>query len=232
MTRIKNDSYRTMVLGADDAPTQLSDRPRSATRLTEVMGAANSGPVRVAACLIDVSGSMKGRFDRDARKIDAAKRAMAALVLTRARTAPQDLFTLIEFNENATRRIAATPLSQCQQQILGTIDTMSAGGGTDIGNALGLAIDDLRSFAGQPRDVHVLTDGHDGGRTARQMADQLKACGASITVVGIGASPGDVNESLLSEIAKDANGISQYRFIRDSRTLVDHFTVVATQVTA
>jgi hypothetical protein len=48
-------------------------------------------------------------------------------------------------------------------------------------------------------------------------------------VVGVGAAPTDVNESLLRSVASVVDGEVRYRFIKDSRTLVQHYTALATK---
>lgn len=50
-----------------------------------------------------------------------------------------------------------------------------------------------------------------------------------IDVVGIGPAATEVNEELLREVASVVQGQARYRFIRDSRTLVAHYTQLASK---
>ena len=71
----------------------------------------------------------------------------------------------------------------------------------------------------------MLTDGH-GGDPLRT-SEELKAAGVIIDVVGIGPTSSDVNEDLLKQLASVVEGELRYRFIKDHRTLVQHYTQLA-----
>ena len=75
------------------------------------------------------------------------------------------------------------------------------------------------------RRIVLLTDGEGGDPLA--MADELKSRGVVIDCIGIGPEPSKVNESLLRQVASVIQGQCRYRFIKDSRTLIQHYTMLA-----
>ncbi len=48
-----------------------------------------------------------------------------------------------------------------------------------------------------------------------------------IDVIGVGPDPSHVNEKLLRKVASFIDGELHYRFIKDQKTLVDHYTHLA-----
>jgi Mg-chelatase subunit ChlD len=75
------------------------------------------------------------------------------------------------------------------------------------------------------RRIVLLTDGQ-GGSPLRT-ADDLKERGVVIDVIGVGETPGEVDEKLLRRVASVVQGELRYRFIKDQRTLVEHYTQLA-----
>jgi hypothetical protein len=73
--------------------------------------------------------------------------------------------------------------------------------------------------------IVLLTDGH-GGQPLKT-ANELKANGVFIDVIGIGGSPSAVNEQLLRKIASTVNGDTRYRFISSRKDLFQHFRQLA-----
>jgi len=109
--------------------------------------------------------------------------------------------------------------------------TERGGGRTNIGGALELAA--VWSEAGHgDAQVVLLTDGHsnvgpDPVEAARSLRDV-----ASITAVGIGESPSDIDEALLKEIVSaDRNGRPRYRWIGERDALVAHYQELAGHLT-
>jgi hypothetical protein len=79
--------------------------------------------------------------------------------------------------------------------------------------------------AGVVRRVVLETDGHGGNPL--QTAEYMKQNGVVIDVVGIGEHPSGVDEKLLKKVASVVEGELRYRFIKDHRTLVAHYTQLA-----
>ena len=75
------------------------------------------------------------------------------------------------------------------------------------------------------RRIILLTDGHGGD--PMETAEDLKSRGVVIDVVGVGRAPGAVDETLLHQVASVIEGETRYRFIKDQKTLVDHYTQLA-----
>ena len=80
------------------------------------------------------------------------------------------------------------------------------------------------------RRILLLTDGeHTTGRSPVAVAQRLKADGVEINCIGIGGTPGDVDEAQLKSIAScDPQGNPLYWFIGDRAKLIKKFESLAT----
>ncbi len=177
----------------------------------------------------DVSGSMKEEFDHGVAKIEALQRASVNLVLQKARIDPRDRVGVVVFNDRAELRTELTGVGNDKATLIQILQDLEAGGGTDITSGLLMAreyFDWTRSDV--VRRIILLTDGEDAGDPI-PTADDLKRQGPVIDVIGIGTSASDVNEKLLKRVASTIQGDLRYRFIKDHRTLVSHFTSLATK---
>ncbi len=85
---------------------------------------------------------------------------------------------------------------------------------------------------GDNRRIILLTDGHNtGGTPPVRIAEQLKDSGIAIDCIGIGGSPGDVDEKELKAIASlDDNGKPRYWFIGQPAELIQTFKSLATSI--
>lgn len=174
----------------------------------------------------DHSGSMGEEFDSGITKLEAATRSSVNLVANKYQIDPNDRIGLTIFDDGAELLCELSPLSSHKREIIQAIQSVRVGGGTDIDSGMKKAekhFDWTRQ--GTVRRVVLLTDGLGGD--PRRTAARLKSRGVVIDVIGIGPEPGEVNESLLKEIASTLNGRPQYRFIKDHRTLVQHHTQLA-----
>lgn len=223
-------------------PAELQSRFDVRTLIDHVRGHMQDRPAALATLVPakkqhedtllveDHSGSMGEKFDNGITKLEAAIRASVNLVLHKAQLDPFDRIGVIGFSAKATIRVALSPLSTHKRQIIESLQSIVAGGDTDIDAGLLAA---SRSFEWANTDVVrrivLLTDGH-GGRPLGT-AEDLKAKGVVLDVIGIGPSPAAVDEELLKKIASTQNGRPQYRFIRDHRTLVQQFTQLANKTT-
>lgn len=187
----------------------------------------DAGP-RTAVQVIDVSGSM-GTSDYTPTRLDGAIRAAIDYVKARREQSANDRIAIVAFHTVAEVVLPLTPATDTEA-IIKAIRSLRASGGTDIAEGLKATVEILGCEPQSNRQRHVilLSDGQGGKplRMARKLKDEY---GATIDVVGIGGSPGAVNEALLRKVATtDSDGFCHYRFIRDSKTLSEHYRQLAT----
>ncbi len=134
--------------------------------------------------VLDVSGSMAGS------SIAQAKEAMRLAV---DRLAAWDSFDIITFNNQSRRFFGgarkATPLAK--QKALQFIDGLSAGGGTEMRDALLLALDEGqdRPQTNRLRQVVFLTDGCVGNEKELFRTIRARIGESRLFTVGIGSAP-------------------------------------------
>ena len=178
------------------------------------------------ACVIDVSGSMGGVYDSRYNKLEAAIRAYSSMIAQKAQIDPNDRIGVASFNSRARILLSLTPLATGKRQILSTLQSLRHSNGTDQNKGLKAAAELLDwTRHDVVRRIVMLTDGH-GGHPL-ETAEQLKANGVVIDVIGVGDNPTKVNEQLLRQVASVIEGESRYRFIKDQQTLVAHYTALA-----
>ena len=80
----------------------------------------------------------------------------------------------------------------------------------------------------------MLTDGeYNKGGSPLMVASRLKNAGVIIDCIGIGGSPGDVDEENLKQIAsRNANGSIRYCFIGDQQQLLQKYQSLARHIQA
>jgi Ca-activated chloride channel family protein len=188
--------------------------------------------------VIDVSGSMDAT-DVQPSRIEAAKNAARNMV----RQLPSgDRIGLVSFNGYAT---VAAPMSDNRDLVLGAIDGLRAGGATAIGDALQLAVEQLKPTLGPPVKgprppamVILLTDGvSNRGITPAEAAAQAKQAGVIVHTVGIGSrnagivvhgqDVGGVDEQGLSQVAAVTGG--KYYFAEAAGQLKDIYATLGSQ---
>lgn len=165
---------------------------------------------------IDVSGSMQAE-DLKPNRMEAAKSAAQALV----DTVPDQLqLALISFNAGANLNV---PLSRDKDSIRRSIDRLSANGGTAIGEAIFLGLDQLanRQIDAQAEKnqaiIVLLSDGtNTAGRPPEMSLERAKTEGVKIYTIGVGergASPAlrsgqrvGLDETTLQRIAEATDG--------------------------
>jgi len=225
----------TLVMSATSAPpidvAAIIRRARTSygTQRTVIPHAAGVAHLEreILLLLIDHSGSMAGELDPGVSKMEGAIRAATTLVMNKHQIDPLDEIGVIAFRERANVLIGLCPLQTGRPQIIQAIQTLRADGGTDIDEALVAARDQFAgSVPGVVRRIVLLTDGHSDHSAART-AERLKANGVVLDVIAIGATPAEVDEGLLRNVATSGH----YRFIRDQRTLVQHYTQLANKTT-
>ncbi len=231
-TVVMNPITRALRTGLGVDTQAIVDRVRTALQSTRAAPAAAivphvAGDQREELYLTnDRSGSMAEDFDSGTAKIQAAIRASVNLVANKHRIDPLDRIGIIAFTNTAEVLLRPCQVGENKAPILQILQGLTPGGGTDINSALIAARDHFNWAAhGLVRRLVLLTDGH-GGRPLKT-AEDLKNRGVVIDVIGIGPEPSAVNEKLLRQVASVIEGQTRYRFIRDSRTLVTHYTQLA-----
>jgi len=180
----------------------------------------------------DTSGSMGEVYDGSHSKLEASQRAEVSLVVNKAQIDPMDEIGLARFDEMAQLVFPISPISTRRKEIIQAIQSLQAGGGTDINEGLKVARDAFDwSRSDVVRRIVLLTDGM-GGHPLRT-AQELKSRGVIIDVIGVGADPSSgVDEKLLRKLASVVQGELRYRFLKDQQTLVDHVTQIANKTIA
>jgi len=170
----------------------------------------------------DVSPSMEEELDPGVTKFVSAIRAGISLTLSKSQIDGRDRMGIIPFDERAE---VAHPLSSVgteKARLIQTLQSLTVGNGTDLNAGL---VEADGAFDWNRNDVVrrivLLTDGHGG--SPEKTAASLRQRGVVLDVIGFGHDPSDVNEELLRSIATP----SHYRFIKDHRTLVQHYTQLA-----
>ena len=166
--------------------------------------------------VIDVSGSMQAT-DVQPTRLQAAQAAARSLI---NQLPSNDRIGLVSFNASAT---LAAPLSDSRDGVLAALDGLQAQGGTAIGDALALAVQQLQPAAGantatrSPALIVLLTDGvSNAGVDPTSAAQQARASGIPVDTIGIGSHDasvtvhgrpvGGVDEAALGSIATATGG--------------------------
>jgi Mg-chelatase subunit ChlD len=169
--------------------------------------------------IIDHSGSMNEAYDGGLIKLEAVKRAMMSLIIEREKLDAQDEIGLVMFDDHAVLLMPPCPVGTYKRHLIQSVQSVQIDGGTDINAGLKTA---RKAFDWSRRDVVrrivLQTDGH-GGHPLRT-AEDLKAHGVVIDVMGVGHDPSAVNEKLLRQVASVVNGETHYWFLKDQKTLL------------
>ncbi|MFN8474209.1 MAG: VWA domain-containing protein [Anaerolineae bacterium] len=187
--------------------------------------------------VIDISGSMNAS-DISPTRIEAAKQAAQTFISNLPDNA---LVGLVSFN-NAARLDAA--LTTDHTQVMRAASKLRADGGTAIGEALELALDELASREPgpdgnlPPGTVVLLSDGASNfGRPPTVAAQRAAQENVHVYTVGIGARgaspliggrPVELDESALQAIANTTQG--DYFYAQDSSTLEKIYADLSSQV--
>jgi len=149
------------------------------------------------ALVLDRSGSMDMPY-RGKRKIDYAKEAAAQLL---GRLREEDQFSLAVFSGQAE---VVFPLQRGLrlQELLQRLAPVEAGGPTELGKGLALALDELAASSGR-RHVIVVSDGRSRKFDETPLVEKAQRMEVSVSTVGTGE---DVDEALLERIAVSTKG--------------------------
>lgn len=168
---------------------------------------------QVALCLVvDVSGSMLGE------KIEDTRAALKAAVMEMKQG---DLVSLVVFQTQAKVLASNVTINAASRtNLLRTIDSLEAGGGTNIQHGLTVGYSQLAQFPEiSARRLLLLTDGQSSvGVTSpveiAAAAGVASVVDAKISTIGLGI---DVDQALLRKIAEQGGG--HYYFADNSKTL-------------
>jgi Mg-chelatase subunit ChlD len=176
--------------------------------------------------VLDISSSMGEEFDKAVIKLMAAILACVNMVLNKCQIDPNDEVGLVTFNSHASVILPLSVLYVNKTRIIQLLQSLQPDNGTDINEGLQVARDNFDwNRSGVVRRIMLLTDGHGGNPVAT--AEDLKSRGVIIDVIGIGPSPAEVEEGLLKKVASVVDGQLRYRFIKDHKTLIAHYTQLA-----
>ncbi|WP_437226170.1 VIT domain-containing protein [Planctomicrobium sp. SH661] len=167
--------------------------------------AATSTPAKkTLSFVVDKSGSMSGK------KIDQAREA-ARFVLNNLHEG--DLFNIISYNNTvaAFRSELEGVSNESRTAGLGYVDSLYAGGGTNIQDALLRSLSELKDEK-RPNYLLFLTDGlpTSGETNESRIAAAIKRANernARLICFGVGY---DVNSRLLDRLSRENHGLSEY----------------------
>lgn len=180
-------------------------------RLTarEGEGEVRRQPVALAVA-VDVSGSMSGE------KIEEARRAVRELA---ARMHAEDRLAVVVYSDGARVLSPLLPIGAARETLQARIDTLYAGGGTNIPAGLSLAAEAL-SAAPQSmvRRLVLISDGLDGsGLSPHEVQAAVRGrAGAGMTTSALGVGV-DYDERFLTGVADAGRG--NYDLVAQGRAL-------------
>jgi hypothetical protein len=159
-----------------------------ASMLPVTLGEAGERTARIVL-LVDVSGSAEEGI--------AVQRAISLDVLDQL--GDENEVGIVGFRARAYRVNELVGLGRNREELARRIQRLTSGGGTDIGIGLRGAGELLNG----PGTVILVSDGQDGGASARASARQLADRGIQVVSVGVGNR---VNERLLEDVAGRTGG--------------------------
>jgi Ca-activated chloride channel family protein len=190
--------------------TFLSDRPDPnglGYFLAVIAGMPYGEPITEAkdvVFVIDRSGSMRGK------KMEQAKAALKFLV---ERLNPEDRFNIVSYSNSADLLSPSMmePTAAMRSQAIQMIETIEANGGTNIQEALEMALEQL-SKSERLKQIVFVTDGLPtvGETNDRKISAAIKTLNKTrtrIVAFGVGF---DVNGAFLDRIAAQNHGMSEY----------------------
>ncbi len=202
----------------------------TASEVDRDLGIATSGcadNLRDCVLVLDASGSMLAD-DWPPTRLRAAQDSAVAFCTRVAEDEPQARVAIVAYGSRAKTCCGLTP-AENQSALTRAIDGISCLGSTNIRGGLKEANELLARSSG-PRQVVLLTDGHNTERDPLFIAKKLKR-GTVVDCVGIGARPEDVDEELLRAIASEyPDGSKRYRWIGEKERLIRHFTELAGRI--
>ena len=199
-------SFAAVTLRVNPSNPKLLEN-RSQTTILQIaiegadLGAERAGraPVNLAVVL-DRSGSMAG--DRIEQAKEAARTVVNML-------GPQDIFSLVEYSDEAYTLVPATKLTD-RAAVLQVIDGIYSSGNTALFGGVSKGLAEVRKFKQRNRvnRVILLSDGmaNIGPSSPAELASLGRSAareGISVTTIGLGLG---YNEDLMSQLAMSSDG--------------------------
>lgn len=179
-----------------------------------IEAAAHTGLRRDVVFVIDTSGSMVG---------GSLTQAKSAVVFALERLDSQDLFNVIEFNDQTASLFSESRVASSSniQEALDFVAGLESGGGTNIALAIRRALEDQVDSTRALRQVVFLTDGGIGNET--QLLDELKlrVHESRIFAIGIGRAP---NSYFMRKLAQLGRG--SFTHIGDPAEVAEKMTTL------
>jgi Ca-activated chloride channel family protein len=179
-----------------------------------IEAAAHTGLRRDVVFVIDTSGSMVG---------GSLTQAKSAVVFALERLDSQDLFNVIEFNDQTASLFSESRVASSSniQEALDFVAGLESGGGTNIALAIRRALEDQVDSTRALRQVVFLTDGGIGNET--QLLDELKlrVHESRIFSIGIGRAP---NSYFMRKLAQLGRG--SFTHIGDPAEVAEKMTTL------
>ncbi|MGB1288787.1 MAG: vWA domain-containing protein, partial [Aggregatilineales bacterium] len=123
---------------------------------------------------------------------------------------PEDIISIVDFNDRASVIIPATPVKD-KNALAAMVSMIKPGGGTEIFHGLSEGVKQNHTYLAPRMINHIilLTDGHTFGDQEQciELAKEAARAGISISAMGLGT---DWNDDFLDELASSTGGASTY----------------------
>jgi len=180
---------------AEDPGEKVAEREQP----TDSTGSGSGTPCFLV--LLDNSGSMQ-QTDIPPSRIMVACQAVVRMLKFLAENCPLSRVGIATFSDEFHLCSRPLQVGKHLDGLIASLADLGDSGSTEMKRGL-LGIQNAMKWCptGFKAVVVMLTDGHNTGRSPAGTASAIKAEGADIWTIGIGASPSDVDESLLRKLA-------------------------------
>lgn len=178
--------------------------------------------------LLDISISMSSG-DYPPTRLDGAKQASISFIKRVTEYNPKSAIAVISFSSRASIVSTPLPVTTGVTILKEAVNSLKTEGCTNISAGLNLAKRVIQKCenAVNPRILMLTDGGSNKGGSPIPVAQYLKSQGVQLDIIGIGATPLDVNESDLKQMASVVNGEIRYWFIKSVGQLIKKFENLA-----